>query len=97
MKVGDFGLCRLLEDNQIARTNVGTPLYMAPELLENRSYNEKVDIWSLGCILYEMCALQPPYVATSMDSLKLKVAGGIRPLIPSQYSSDLKNTINMML
>ncbi|CAL5975686.1 Kinase [Hexamita inflata] len=97
IKVGDFGLCRLLEDNQIARTNVGTPLYMAPELLENKSYNEKVDIWSLGCILYEMCALQPPYVATSMESLKIKVAGGVRPLVPSQYSADLKNVINLML
>ena len=56
---------------------------MAPELLENRAYTEKVDIWSMGCILYELCALQPPYVATSMDSLKIKVAGGVRPLIPS--------------
>ena len=97
IKVGDFGLCRLLEDNQIARTNVGTPLYMAPELLENRSYTEKVDIWSMGCILYEMCALQPPYCATSMESLKIKVAGGVRPMLPSQYSSDIRNVINLML
>ncbi|KAH0575246.1 Kinase, NEK [Spironucleus salmonicida] len=97
IKVGDFGLCRTLGDQSIAKTNVGTPLYMAPELLENKPYNEKVDIWSLGCILYEMCALQPPYVATSMDSLKLKVARGIRPFIPAHYSKELKETIDAML
>ena len=70
---------------------------MAPELLENRTYTEKVDMWSLGCILYEMCALQPPYVATSMDSLKLKVARGIRPFIPSHYSKELKEVIDALL
>ncbi|CAL6024114.1 Kinase [Hexamita inflata] len=97
IKVGDFGLCRLLEENQIAKTNVGTPLYMAPELLLNTPYNEKVDIWSLGCILYEMATLQPPYVASSMESLKLKVERGLRPLLAKHYSENLRKTIDIML
>ena len=73
IKVGDFGLCRLLDNNDVARTNVGTPLYMAPELLSKNSYTEKADIWSLGCVIYELAALQPPYVASNIESLKLKV------------------------
>lgn len=70
---------------------------MAPELLAGKVYDEKVDIWSLGCILYEMCALIPPYVASCMDSLKLKVASGIRPGIPKHYSGQLKQTIDILL
>ena len=49
-----------------AKTNVGTPLYMAPELLENRAYTEKVDMWSLGCILYEMCKLEHVFDADNI-------------------------------
>ncbi|ESU38096.1 Kinase, NEK [Giardia duodenalis] len=97
IKLGDFGLCRVLEQSTMAKTNVGTPLYMAPELLENKSYTEKVDIWSLGCIIYELCALQPPYVATSLDSLKAKVKRGVRPFVPNHFSPDLRRIIDMML
>lgn len=97
IKLGDFGLCRVLEQSTMAKTNVGTPLYMAPELLENKSYTEKVDIWSLGCIIYELCSLQPPYVATSLDSLKAKVKRGVRPFVPSHYSSEIRRIIDMML
>jgi NIMA (never in mitosis gene a)-related kinase len=67
---------------------------MAPEMLAMLPYNEKVDIWSLGCILYEMCTLQAPYVATSIDSLRLKVGAGVRPLIPSKYSQNMKKLID---
>lgn len=70
---------------------------MAPELLAGKVYDEKVDIWSLGCILYEMCSLIPPYVASCMDSLKVKVANGVRPDIPKHYSAELRETINMLL
>lgn len=70
---------------------------MAPELLSGKVYDEKVDIWSIGCILYEMCTLIPPYVASCMDSLKLKVASGIRPEIPKQYSDEMRKTIDILL
>jgi serine/threonine protein kinase len=57
-KLGDFGLARILSsDTQLAKTNVGTPYYMAPEQVNELPYNEKCDIWSMGCLLFEMAAL----------------------------------------
>ncbi|POI20763.1 hypothetical protein CIB84_015490, partial [Bambusicola thoracicus] len=58
VKLGDFGLARILHhDTSFAKTFVGTPYYMSPEQINHMSYNEKSDIWSLGCLLYELCAL----------------------------------------
>lgn len=62
VKLGDFGLSRLLsQESQYALTNVGTPYYMSPEQINETNYNEKTDIWSAGCVLYEMVALRPPF------------------------------------
>ncbi|ESU41680.1 Kinase/ NEK / Serine/threonine protein kinase [Giardia duodenalis assemblage B] len=97
IKLGDFGLCRTLGEDSVAQTNVGTPLYMAIEVLQKQSYTEKADIWSLGCVIYELCALQPPFVASNIESLKTKVKQGARPAIPSHYSSDLSAVIDLML
>ena len=58
IKVGDFGISRILEGTlEAAKTLVGTPYYMSPEICESRPYSYKSDIWSLGCILYELCTL----------------------------------------
>ncbi|RXN36001.1 serine threonine- kinase Nek5 isoform X2 [Labeo rohita] len=45
---------------ELARTCVGTPYYLSPEICENRPYNNKTDMWSLGCVLYELCTLRHP-------------------------------------
>lgn len=90
VKLGDFGLCRSLNDQSQAATNVGTPLYMPPEILAKQPYSEKADVWSLGCVIYELAALQPPFQATNMDSLKIKVRSGARPSLPSNYSQALR-------
>ena len=64
VKLGDFGLARVMShESQFAFTHVGTPYYMSPEQINEQKYNEKCDIWSLGCILYELCALRPPFRA----------------------------------
>ena len=63
-KLGDFGLARVMNEESIhAQTHVGTPYYMSPEQINEQKYNEKSDIWSLGCIVYEMAALRPPFKA----------------------------------
>jgi NIMA (never in mitosis gene a)-related kinase len=55
IRLGDFGIARLLDNTRDkARTMVGTPYYLAPELLENKPYSFKGDVWSLGVILYEV-------------------------------------------
>ncbi|KAG6825152.1 hypothetical protein H0H87_010150, partial [Tephrocybe sp. NHM501043] len=61
VKLGDFGLSRALTQTNFANTYVGTPYYMSPELMQEKAYDTKSDIWSLGCVIYELCALKPPF------------------------------------
>ncbi|XP_045331061.1 serine/threonine-protein kinase Nek3 isoform X1 [Leopardus geoffroyi] len=97
VKLGDFGSARLLSSPMaFACTYVGTPYYVPPEIWENMPYNNKSDIWSLGCILYELCTLKHPFQANSWKSLILKICqGSLRPL-PSQYSCELQHLIKQM-
>lgn len=98
MKLGDFGLCRILSaESQYAHTNVGTPYYMSPEQIKEANYDAKTDIWSLGCVLYEMVALRPPFQATNHLALAKKIIQGNIDRIPHRYSEDLQNVINWML
>lgn len=59
IKLGDFGISRVLEHSlDVANTVVGTPYYMSPEVCESKPYTYKSDIWSVGCVLYELCTLK---------------------------------------
>ncbi|XP_004645122.1 serine/threonine-protein kinase Nek3 isoform X2 [Octodon degus] len=97
VKLGDFGSARLLSNPMaFACTYVGTPYYVPPEIWENLPYNNKSDIWSLGCILYELCTLRHPFQANSWKTLILKICqGSIRPL-PSLYSWELQDLVRQM-
>lgn len=59
------------------------PYYMSPELFRNQPYNYKSDIWSLGCVLYEMCALRHAFEAREMDGLVQKILRANYPPLPS--------------
>ncbi|TYG44019.1 hypothetical protein ES288_D11G064400v1 [Gossypium darwinii] len=61
LKIADFGLSRSLDPGNYAQTVCGSPLYMAPEVLQFQSYDEKVDMWSLGAILFELLNGLPPF------------------------------------
>ncbi|XP_075840772.1 uncharacterized protein LOC142857049 [Microtus pennsylvanicus] len=55
----DFGIARVLNSTvELARTCIGTPYYLSPEICKNKPYNNKSDIWALGCVLYELCTLK---------------------------------------
>ena len=70
IKIGDFGIARVLSDTKSkAKTVVGTPYYLSPEIIKSEPYSFKSDIWSLGVLLYEMCALTPPFNAQSVHQL----------------------------
>ncbi|NXK96609.1 NEK2 kinase, partial [Formicarius rufipectus] len=98
VKLGDFGLARILHhDTGFARTFVGTPYYMSPEQMNYMSYNEKSDIWSLGCLLYELCALSPPFTASSQKELAEKIREGKFRRIPYRYSEQLNELLKEML
>ncbi|CAL8317882.1 unnamed protein product [Merluccius merluccius] len=98
VKLGDFGLARILNhDTSFAKTFVGTPYYMSPEQINRMSYNEKSDIWSLGCLLYELCALSPPFTAYNQKELAEKIRKGRFTRIPYRYSDELNTLLSRML
>lgn len=98
IKLGDFGIARVLSNTkEKAKTMVGTPYYLSPEIIENKPYSFKSDIWSLGVVLYELCALKPPFTADSLNFLALKIVRGQYNPVPPQYSRELKNLIGSML
>jgi len=97
VRIGDLGVAKVLNHTNFASTFVGTPYYLSPEICEERPYNEKSDIWALGCILYEMATFKHPFNATNQGALILKILKGTYDPISSQYSSDLKMLIDMLL
>ncbi|KAF8250507.1 kinase-like protein [Wilcoxina mikolae CBS 423.85] len=98
VKLGDFGLSKMLAPEQhLANTYVGTPYYMSPEIVSDLSYTHKSDIWSLGCIIYELCQLSPPFNAKTQWSLIDKIKSGQYQPIPKQYSQELRTVIDMCL
>lgn len=68
---------------------VGTPYYLSPEMCEEKPYNEKSDVWALGCVLYEMCNQKPPFDASNQGALILKIIKGKYVPLNSCYSKDL--------
>ena len=96
-KIGDLGISTVLAQRQLAKTQIGTPMYLAPEIWKNRPYDSKCDIWSLGVLMYEMATFQYPYNARNARDLSVKVCSAKPPRISSSYSKDLVNVIMMML
>jgi NIMA (never in mitosis gene a)-related kinase 2 len=93
VKLGDFGLSKIMQSHDFASTYVGTPFYMSPEICAAERYTLKSDIWSLGCIIYELCAREPPFNAKSHFQLVQKIKEGKIAAIPSVYSPDLMAVI----
>ena len=96
----DGGICKLgdLNVSKIAKkgvgyTQTGTPYYASPEVWDEKRYDSKSDVWSLGCVIYEMITFRPPFQAKSMDELYKRIMRGIYPKIPSRYSEDLSDII----
>jgi serine/threonine protein kinase len=99
IKLGDFGISRVLErTKELARTMVGTPYYLSPEILAEQGYSFASDIWSLGVCLYEMTTLRHPFDAGNLHSLALRIMkGDFNDPDESMYSLDTRNLIRSML
>lgn len=94
VQLGDFGIARVLNSTvELARTCIGTPYYLSPEICENKPYNNKSDIWALGCVLYEMCTLKHAFEAGNMKNLVLKIICGSYPPVSVHYSQDLRSLL----
>src|SRR5438045_8055818 len=83
----------MIQSHDFASTYVGTPFYMSPEICAAERYTLKSDIWSLGCIIYELCAKEPPFNANTHFQLIQKIKEGRIAPIPSVYSPELFNVI----
>lgn len=99
VKLGDFGLAKSLDESSVfAQSHVGTPYYMSPEQIQNKEYNEKSDMWSLGCIVYEMAMLSPPFRAQNYLELAIVIKGGKYTRVATRdYSAELEECVAMML
>ena len=93
VKLGDFGLSKLMQSHDFASTYVGTPFYMSPEICAAEKYTLQSDIWSVGCIMYELCTREPPFNANSHIQLVQKIRKGDFKPLPKIYSQDLQNVI----
>ncbi|KAG5987780.1 hypothetical protein E4U54_004877 [Claviceps lovelessii] len=87
----------MIKSHDFASTYVGTPFYMSPEICAAEKYTLKSDIWSLGCIIYELCAREPPFNAKTHFQLVQKIKEGKVPTLPEMYSSELNQVIRSCL
>jgi NIMA (never in mitosis gene a)-related kinase len=95
-KLGDLNVSKVAKAG-ILKTQTGTPYYASPEVWQDKPYDNKSDIWSLGAVLYELVALNPPFTAKDMKGLYTRVMKGIYPKIPNHYSSDLTAVLSQLL
>lgn len=78
VQIGDFGIAKVLAATMAkAKTVVGTPYYLSPEIVQSQPYTLSTDVWSMGVMLYEMCALKPPFDAPSLHLLSMKIIRGV--------------------
>lgn len=100
IRVGDLGLARYFSSKTAETFSiVGTPFYMSPEAISNTGYDYKSDIWSLGCLLYELAALQSPFAQKNLNyySLGNNIKTGTHPPLTSLHSKTLRDLVSAML
>lgn len=96
VKIGDMNVSKVAKKG-LLHTQTGTPYYASPEVWQDKPYDSKSDIWSSGCVIYELATLKPPFRAQDLEGLYHKVIKGVYSKLPSHYSVDLNNIIKMML
>ena len=96
IKLGDLNVAKILK-NELLYSQTGTPYYASPEVWNNQPYNFKSDIWSLGCILYELCSLNLPFKGNNFCEVYKNIINGFYQPIPNVYSQHLKFIVNWLL
>ena len=99
-KIGDLGVAKVMTRAvDFAKTLVGTPYYLSPELCENKPYNHKSDVWSLGCVVYEMMTGSHPFNAQNQGALFVKILKGKYPPVNvmGKFSTDLVELMDRCL
>ncbi|CAG9861097.1 unnamed protein product [Phyllotreta striolata] len=97
IKIGDFGISKALLNEKKANTIIGTCNYLAPELCNGSAYNSKCDIWALGCILYELCAMEKMFTGPVANVVSSIIRGRIKQIDTKTYGVQMRNFIHKML
>ena len=95
-KIGDMNVSKVVKE-KVLMTQTGTPYYASPEVWNDKPYSYKSDLWSIGCVIYELCALRPPFKGKDLDELYVNVCKGKVDRIKKIYSDKLWNMILMLL
>ena len=96
--ISDFGISKIIKNQPFFKTVIGTPYYISPEMYNNIKYDNKIDIWALGCILFEMATLSVPFHGNNIKSLKKNIIKGhFNDDKLNYYSPDIKHMISLML
>jgi len=96
LQIGDLG-CSKLNKKNFAKTQVGTPYYMSPEIWMKRPYNDKSDVWAIGCLLFEMIAFHPPFLADDMNALSHKIRNCPPARFSGRWSANLTGLLTRLL
>ena len=97
VKIGDMGMSKILSNKEMKLSRVGTPLYLAPELVRKEKYDYKADIWSLGCSLYHLARTVPPFNDENLIRLGQAIVNDNPSSLPSCYSDKLNFFINKLM
>jgi serine/threonine protein kinase len=98
LRIGDFGIARMLDSsNALASTRIGTPYFLSPEVCQGNSYSSKADMWSLGCVMYEMLTGRHAFTASNLNALVLAIMRGTYAPIPALYSEQVHLLLNVLL
>jgi NIMA (never in mitosis gene a)-related kinase len=97
VKIGDLNVSKECDEEGLNYSTVGTPYYTSPEEWKDDTYNEKIDIWASGCILFEMAFLRPPFVADKLEGIMKKVIKGDMGEYPLSYTQELRALIQTLL
>ena len=98
VKIGDFGIAKILNStSSYAHTFIGTPYYISPELCKDQPYNDKSDVWSLGCVLYELCTLNHPFEGGTQVEIYEKIMTQKFKAISPDYSLELRKMVDLLL
>jgi NIMA (never in mitosis gene a)-related kinase len=98
VRIGDLGVAKIMNNTAaFAQTQVGSPYYLSPELCEEKPYNNKSDVWALGCVLYEMCTGKHPFTAPNQAALILRIVKGTYAPLSFEFSPGLREIVELCL
>ena len=97
IKIGDMGMSKHVEEGEMIMSRVGTPLYIAPELVKKEKYDYKIDIWSFGCSLYHLAKTSPPFNDENLIKLGNSIINEEPMHLPSCYSQKLYEFILVLM